>query len=119
MKPDIDFVSYLDRHFATADWRTQDIWFQVRKRLKAEEEAERSTPMYKFGTEKCVFTDKGDVNIVPVDTYYPLDLTDALKQVLDFAKDHPNGQLINSDSCHLVEYEVDGAEFSCYVDYVE
>lgn len=33
-----DMVHYLDQHFATADWSTQDIWFQVRKRLKDQED---------------------------------------------------------------------------------
>lgn len=30
-------IHHLDQHFATADWLTQDVWFQVRKRLKDQE----------------------------------------------------------------------------------
>ena len=32
-----DLVHYLDQHFANEDWLTQDVWFQVRKRLKDQE----------------------------------------------------------------------------------
>ena len=38
MNENVDYVAYLDRHFASADWLTQDVWFQVRKRLKYQEE---------------------------------------------------------------------------------
>ena len=34
----IDMVHYLDKHFATEDWLTQDVWFQIRKRLKDQED---------------------------------------------------------------------------------
>ena len=34
-----DLIHYLDQHFANEDWLTQDVWFQVRKRLKDQENA--------------------------------------------------------------------------------
>lgn len=75
--------------------------------------------MYKFVIEKWEVTNETDLNIYPILEESPLDLKDVMRKVLDFAKEHPNGQLITSDFGHLIEYEVDGAKLCCYVEYAE
>lgn len=51
---DTDMVAYLDRHFATTDWLTQDVWFQVRKRLKAEEAFRKNDQEIERSEQQCI-----------------------------------------------------------------
>lgn len=44
-----------------------------------------------------------------------MSLAVALEKLRSFAMRHPNGCLISSE--HLAEYETDGAELSCRIDY--
>lgn len=75
--------------------------------------------MYKFAIEKCDYINEDECDICPILEESPLELKDALEKVLDFAAEHPDGRLISSDSSHLVEYEIDGAELACYVTYLD
>jgi len=74
------------------------------------------TWMYKFVGEKCDYINADECNIYPIQEEFPLNLQEALCKVYDFATEHPNGSLVTGNG-HLVEYEVDGAELACYVDY--
>lgn len=66
--------------------------------------------------EKCDFLSDDECNIYPILQESPLDLNAVMDKVLEFTAAHPNGMLISGNE-HLIEYEVDGAELSCYVDY--
>ena len=72
--------------------------------------------MYKFVVEKCDYINEDECDIYPIQEEFPLNLKDVMCKVLDFAAEHPNGILIEGNG-HLIEYEVDGAELACYVDY--
>ena len=72
--------------------------------------------MYKFVVEKCDYINEDECDIYPIQEEFPLNLNDVMHKVLDFAAEHPNGILIEGNG-HLMEYEVDGAELACYVDY--
>lgn len=74
--------------------------------------------MYEFVIEKCDVLNDNECDIYPILQESPLDLEEAMKKVMSFAQDHPNG-VLTEGSGHLVEYEVDGAELCCYVDYQE
>ena len=45
-----------------------------------------------------------------------LSLASALDRLREFADSHKNGDLMHG-TYHLVEYEVDGAELSCWIDF--
>lgn len=72
--------------------------------------------MYEFVIEKCDFLGNGVCNIYQILQESPLDLKAVMNKVLEFTAKYPNGVLIEGAG-HLIEYAVDGAGLSCYVDY--
>lgn len=74
--------------------------------------------MYEFVIEKCDFLNDDECDVYPILQESSLNLEEAMKKVMDFAAEHPNGILVKGDG-RLVEYEVDGSELCCYVDYQE
>ena len=66
--------------------------------------------------EKCDVISDNECDIYPILQESPLDLNAVIDKVLEFAEAHPNGMLISGNG-RLMEYEVDGAELCCYVDY--
>lgn len=74
--------------------------------------------MYEFVIERFDILNDDECSIYPIQQESPLTLEEAMKKVLDFASGHPNGILVKGNG-RLVEYEVDGAELCCYVDYQE
>ena len=72
--------------------------------------------LYKFVVEefKSIDGDNCEINTLSEET--GLDFAEALDKMREFALQHKNGYLL--DGCgHPVEYEVDGAELSCWIDF--
>ena len=72
--------------------------------------------LYKVAVEKFTPIDDNHCTIETL-SEETTSLSAAFEMRRSFAMHHSNGCLINSD--HLAEYETDGAELSCWIDYDE
>ena len=72
--------------------------------------------MYTFAIEHFTPVGENDCEIKVIHQDYKLNLEQVLEKLKDFVNEHPEGSLLR-DGYHLIEYEIDGAELSCWIDY--